>query len=286
MGAAVVWIKVRAVLLLALLPALAGAQTPREIVERAIAVNEQNQRLARNYAYLERQERRTLDGSGVMKERVVETWDVTLLAGSLYRRLVGRNDKPLSPAEEKQEEEKLRKSIEERRGETPEQRERRIAESQRRRDERQRAPIQDLLDAFDFRLAGLETLDGREVWVIDGAPRAGFKGKSTVGRALFPKLKCRFWIDRNSYQAIKVDAETQDAVSLGLFLVRLAKGSRILIESERVNDEVWLPKHVAVTAAARVLLVKSARFDLRLDYSGYKKFQAESRVVATGASEQ
>jgi hypothetical protein len=71
-----------------------------------------------------------------------------------------------------------------------------------------------------------------------------------------------------------------------LFLVRLAKGSRILIELARVNDEVWLPKHVAVTAAARVLLVKSTRFDLRLDYSGYKKFQAESRVVATGVPER
>jgi hypothetical protein len=282
MGAAVVWNMVRPILLLALLPALAGAQTPREIVERAIALNEQNQRLARNYTYLERQESRTLDGSGRLKERVVENWDVTLLEGSQYRRLVGRDDKPLPPADEKREEEKLRKSIEQRRGETPEQRERRIEESQRRRDERQRAPIRDLLDAFDFRLAGMETLDGREAWVIDGSPRAGFKGKSTVARALFPKLKCRFWIDKSDYQAIKVDAETQDTVSLGLFLVRLSKGSRILIELARVNDEVWLPKHVAVTAAARVMLVKSKRYDLRFDYSGYRKFQAESRVVATG----
>jgi hypothetical protein len=285
MGAASVSISVRPFLLLALLPALAGAQTPREIIERSIALNEQNQRLARNYTYLERQERRTLDGSGAVKERVVETWDITMLEGSQYRRLVGRDDQPLPPADEKKEAAKLQKSLQERRGETPEQRERRIAESQRRQDERQRAPLRDLLDGFDFRLAGLESIDGHQAWVIDGTPRAGFKGKSAVARALFPKLKCRFWINQSDYQPIKVDAETLDTVSLGLFLLRLSKGTRILIEMARVNDEVWLPKHVAVTAAARVLLVKSSRFDYRFDYSGYKKFQAESRVLSTGLPE-
>ncbi len=255
-------------------------------MERAVSNNDKNQQLARNYTFLERQERRTLDGSGNVKERVVETWDITLLEGSPYRRLVAREDKPLSPADEKREEEKLRKSLQDRRNETPEQRQRRIAEWQRRQDERKRDPIiKDLLNAFDFRLAGEETLDGHEAWVIDGAPRRGFKGKSTVGRALFPKLKCRFWISKGDYQAIRIDAETQDTASLGLFLVRLSKGSRILIELARVNDEVWLPKRVAVTAAARIFLVKSTRLDLRYDYSEYKKFQAESRIVSTGDPE-
>ncbi len=72
---------------------------------------------------------------------------------------------------------------------------------------------------------------------------------------------------------------------MGLFLVRLSKGSRILIELARVNDEVWLPRRVAVTAAARMFLVKSTRLDLRYDYSEYKKFQAESRIVSTGDPE-
>ena len=261
-------------------------ETPKEIVARALSVNEKNQQLARNYTYLERQERRTLDGSGKVKQREVETWDVTLLEGSQYRRLVERDDKPLSAAEQQREEEKLKQSIQDRRGETAEQRERRVAESQRRQDERRREPLKEMLEAFDFRLAGEERLDGHDAWVIDASPRRGFKGKSTVARALFPKLKCRLWIDRSDYQAMKVDAETEDTVSLGMFLVRLSKGSRISIDLARVNDEVWLPKHVGVTAAARILLVKATRLDLRFDYSGYKKFQAESRVVSTGSPER
>jgi hypothetical protein len=284
--AAVILKAVRLLLFTAIFPALLLAQTPKEIVERAISVNDKNQQLARSYTYLERQERRTLDGSGRVKERVVQTWDITPLEGSQYRRLVARDDKPLSAAEQKSEEEKLQKSLQDRRNETAGQRERRIADSQRRQDEREREPIGDLLNAFDFRLVAEETLDGHDAWVIDGTPRRGFKGKSTVGRALFPKLRCRFWINKADYQAIKVDAETQDTASLGVFLVRLSKGSHIVIEMARVNDEVWLPKRVAVTAAARILLVKSMRFDLRFDYSDYKKFQAESRVVETGSPER
>ncbi len=45
---------------------------------------------------------------------------MTLLEGSPYRRLVARNDQPLSPKEQKKEEDKLRRSIEERRKETAE----------------------------------------------------------------------------------------------------------------------------------------------------------------------
>lgn len=276
----------RRILLFAVLPALALAQTPKEILERAAQVNDKNQELARSYTYLERQERRNLDGSDNVKDRMSQTWDVTPLEGSQYRRLVARDDKPLPADEEKKEQEKLRKSIEERRKETPEQRERRIAESQRRQDERGRDPMKELVEAFDLRVGGEEKLDGRDVWVIDASPHSGFKGKSVLTRALFPKMKCRFWIGKSDYQATKVDCETLDTVSLGMFVLRLSKGSRFTIELARVNDEVWLPKRVDVSIGAHVLLVKSARFDIRLDYSDYKKFQAESRVVSTGSAER
>ena len=59
-----------------------------------------------------------------VKNRSVVTYDVTLLEGSPYRRLVARNDQPLPPEEEKKEEEKLRRSIEERSKETPEEKKR------------------------------------------------------------------------------------------------------------------------------------------------------------------
>jgi hypothetical protein len=196
--------------------------------------------------------------------------------------VVARDDKPLPPAEQKKEEERLRKSIEDRRKETEEQRQRRIAAAQKRRDERRLTSLKELPEAFDFSLAGEEAIDGHDAWIVDATPRRGFKGATTLSRAMFPKVHFRFWIEKADYHPVKLEIDALDTISLGLFLVRLSKGSRVTIEFARVNNEVWLPKRMAMTAAVRLVLVKGLRIDSQIDYSAYKKFQAESRILSTG----
>src|ERR1039457_345332 len=100
---------VRLFAIAACIPAILAAQDAKEIVRSAVQVNDRNEEISRNYTYLERQDLRVLDGSGRVKDRKIQTWDITLLEGSPYRRLVARDDKPLPPAEQKKEEEKLRK---------------------------------------------------------------------------------------------------------------------------------------------------------------------------------
>ena len=260
------------------LPAILAAQDAREIVRRGVEIDRKNLEIARNYTYLERDETRELDGSGKVKSTKIQTWDVTLLEGSRYRRLVARNDQPLSPKEQKKEEDRLRTSIEERRKETEEQRQRRIADSERKR-ERQHEPAKEVPDAFDFRLIGEEALASGEAYVIDATPKPDYKPK-LASAAYFPKVKARLWIDKNDYQWVKVEAETLDTVSLGGFLIRLAKGGRLTLEQTRVNQEVWLPKSVTVRLSARLALVKGIHAELIMTFSNYKKFQVDSRVVS------
>jgi hypothetical protein len=269
---------VRFFALIVCLPAILGAQDPREIVRRSVEIDRQNLEIARNYTYLERREDRELDGSGKVKNTEVQTSDVTLLEGSSYRRLVARNDRPLSSREQQREEDKLRKSIEERRAETAEQRARRIADWERRR-QRQRDPLKELPDAFDFRLAGEEALASGEVYVIDAMPKPGYKPQ-TPSAAYFPKVKARLWIDKDDYHWAKVELETLDTISFGGFLVRLAKGTRLIVEQAHVNQEVWLLKGVTLRASARIALIKSVHEELILTFTDYKKFQVDSRVVS------
>jgi len=99
------------------LPALLAAQDAGEIIRRALVEDTAAAAVARNYTYLEHQEVRTVDG-GKVKVRETNTYDVTLLEGSPYRRLVAHNDQPLSPKEQSKEEERLRQSIADRRRET------------------------------------------------------------------------------------------------------------------------------------------------------------------------
>jgi hypothetical protein len=263
----------------ACLPAILAAQDPREIVRRGVEIDKKNVEIARNYTYLVRQEERKLDGSGNVKSTDIQTWDVTMLEGSFYQRLVARNDQPLSPAEQKKEEDRLRQIADRRRKETEEQRQRRIANSERSR-ERQHAPLKEVPDAFDFRLVGEETLPSGEVYVIDATPKPGYKPKLPAA-AFFPKLKGRLWIDKHDYHWAKVEMETLDTISFAGFLVRLAKGSHMIIEQERVNQEVWLNKRVTIRASARLALVKSLHEELIITFSGYRKFQVDSRVLST-----
>ena len=270
----------KAILLVGLLGPALVAEDAREIVRRAVELDSANARLARNYTFLQRQDVRDLDGAGRVKTEKLETWDITLLEGSPYRRLVARNDQPISAEEQQREEEKLRRSIDERRQETPAQRESRLEEWAKRQ-ERQREPVRELPDAFDFTLTGEELLDGRLVYVIVATPKPGYKPKSTFS-GFFPKVKLRLWIDKRDYQGARIEMEVLDTVSLGGFLLRVSKGTRLLIEQNRVNDEVWLPKKVVLHASARLLLVKGLYRDIDVTFSDYKKFQVESRVVAAG----
>lgn len=273
---------VRLLPLAACLPVLLAAQDPKEIIRRAMALDQRNAEAALNYTFLQRTDMRQLDGSGKVKEQKIQTWDVTLLEGSPYKRLVARNDQPLSPEEQKWEQEKLRKSNEDRRKETEEQRQKRVADW-RRKQQRQREDIREFPDAFDFRLAGEERLNGFDVWVIDATPHPGFRAGASNARALFPNVKGRFWVAKDSYGWVKADVEAIDTISLGVFLVRVSKGSRVVLEQTRVNGEVWLPKKWIIKASARIFLVRNIRVDAQYDFSEYKKFQADSRIV-TGAA--
>ena len=265
---------------LSLFPALLAAQDAREIVQRSVELDHKNLEAARNYTYLERQLEKQFDGSGKVKQQNLRTFDVTLADGSPYRRLVARNDQPLSADEQKHEQEKLEQNIEVRRKETKEQRERRIVEWERRRN-RQREPLKEVVDAFDFRISGTEALNGGEAWVIDATPHPGYKPKSSAG-AMLPKIKARFWIDQRDYQWIRMEAETLDTVTFGGVLIRIAKGAHIVMEQTRVNNEVWLPKRIALEGSARLFLVKGLHTQLDFTYSQYRKFQTDSRVVSTG----
>lgn len=259
------------------LPSLLAAQNAAEIVRRALAEDTASEAIARNYTYLEKQELRTRDGN-TMKVRDSNTYDVTLLEGSPYRRLISHNGRPLSAADERKEQEKLRQSIEGRKHETEAQRQQRIADWHRK-EEKQHEPLHEIPEAFNLRFDPDETIEGHPVYVIEGTPKPGYKPKTKTAFFL-PKVKGRFWITKDGFQAVKIEFVTLDTISWGGIVARVSKGTRVTVELTRVNNEVWLPKRILVAGSARVLLVKGYTGELDLSYSGFKKFTVESRVVS------
>jgi hypothetical protein len=223
---------------------------------------------------------RQFDGSGKPKSQIDRTWDVTFQDGSPYRRLVARNGVALTAQEQQAEDEKMQWNIAERRKETKEQRDKRIAEWRKRLD-RQREPLNEVPDAFDFRITREEPMQGAGTWVIDGTPKPSFKPKSTSA-SILQKMKARIWISKRDYHWIKLEAETLDTFTYGAFLLRIGKGAHITMEQARVSGDVWLPTRIALAGSARILLVKGVHAQLDIMYSDYKKFDVDSRAVSTG----
>jgi hypothetical protein len=266
---------------IALISAMAAAvEQPdaREMVRRSVAASDENWKIARNYTFLQRTEERHVDPAGEVKSKEVKTYDVTLLDGSPYFRLLERDDRPLPAVEEKKEREKLEKSIAERMKETPAERRRRIEDYDKRR-ERQREVMREVAEAFDFRNIGQDTLDGREVWIVEATPRAGYQPRGRDAKVL-PHVRGKVWIDQRSFHWVKLEAEVIHPVTWGLFLVRLEPGARIRFDETRVNDEVWLPRHIWVAASARIGVFKKLRVQEDTTYKNFRKFQTDSRMVS------
>lgn len=250
----------------------------REIVERATEAGDQNDRIARNYTFHERREERTYRGNGELSSSKSETWDVTLLEGSEYRRLIARNDQPLSPKQQASEQKKLEKSIEKMRRETESERAKRLRKIEAEREDEQRLR-EEVSRCFEFRLAGEEEIGGVASYVVDAEP--GPDCKPTLRQAkVLPKVRGRLWIAKRDFGWVKAEVETIDRISFGWFLFRLDKGSRMEFSQRFVNNEVWLVDNWGVRFRARLGLVKGYNAEVLGTYSNFRKFSADSRVVS------
>jgi len=252
-----------------LLAGAAPAQTPREIVQRAVSLDHNNATRIRDFTYRQRQLERQYDASGRVKQISVKTWEISFLEGSPYRKLVARDDKPLSPEEQKFEQERMRYTAEQRRKESKADHDKRAAEWEKRL-RKQREPVMEIPDAFDFTLAGAENVDGADAYVIDARPKPGYRPKSSSASYL-TKMKARFWIAKKDYQWLKMEAQALDTITFGAILVRLAKGSNLEMEQARVEDTICLPAKFVVHASARVALFKVYHADLEYSLSDFRR---------------
>jgi hypothetical protein len=245
----------------------------RQVAEKDV----ENDKRQRDYTYVERVEQHKLNGKGDITSTDTRTYDVMQIFNEQCRRLTAKNDQPLSAKDAAKEEEKIQKLIDKRKNESDAQREKRLKEEEKDREET-RQFVKEIADAYNFTMVGVESLDGRETLVIDGEPRPGFEPKRKEARIL-PKFRFRLWIDRSEKQWVKLDAQCIDTVSFGLFLARIHKGSRIVIDTTRINDEVWLPRHVAVHVDVRLALLKNFNVEQEITYRDYKKFHTASKIV-------
>ena len=247
---------------------------PAALIQRAAEHDEANDKKAHDYTYVERE-----DDTGELEEKGVHahTYEVTYLYGREFRRLVAKDDKPLSEADAAKEEERIQKRIAKIQSESEKTKEEREKETAKRREEGRKF-VEEISQAYTLTALPPEQLQGRSVCVINLEPRPGYKPHVKEAKFL-SKLRGRVWIDPAEEQWVKLQAEVIDTISFGLFLARLNKGGSFTMEQTRINDEVWLPKQMQVQLVARIGLVKKYDFAETTTYSNYRKFRTDSRIL-------
>jgi len=256
----------------------------RDLLRRAEEKDLENDKRLRDYTYIEREERHKLNGRGgepaEAKKIDSRTWEILEIYGEPVARLTAKDDKTLSTNEAKKEDDKIQKIIDKRKNESEDDRRKRLEKEEKGREEARKFVLE-IADAFNFRLLGSEALDGRDAWVLQGEPRPGYEPKSRDAR-MISKFKGRVWIDKTDAQWVKLDITAIDTISFGFVLARVHKGTHILFEQIRVNDEVWLPKQVEIHLDARVALFKAYDEDIELTFHDYKKFRADTKMTVVG----
>jgi hypothetical protein len=246
-------------------PDRSRAPGARQIMEASIAATQRDWKARLHYTYIERDENRRRDLAGRVKSEDVEVSKMILVNGVPFEQLVERNGQPPSAEQER----KQKRELDKLKRETPEQR----AERLRKQQEENTSIVKEVPKAFDFQVVGEEAVNGRPAYVLQATPHPGYHAQGKYGN-MFSKVAGKLWVDKQDLGWIKVDGRVIQPFSMGLFLVRLLRGSHITMEQTRVDDGIWMPERIEVRAAARIFFVKSLVIDRVLTYSEYRLPQA------------
>ena len=239
-------------------------------------------KLKENYAGSESEEETEFEGNGKVKKHEVNEYTFFYLNGNEITTLVKKDGKPLGDAEQKKENEKTQKRIEEnqKRAAKKEAKEEKAKEEGKDKEgddkEGDEPGIEVFLRACQFVNPRRERFRGQDVLVFDFEPNPEFKPHKLVEK-LAQKLAGVVWVDEKAHDVARLEAYfTGDMKLAGGLLANLQKGTSFVYEQGFVNNEVWLPTYMEAHIGVRFLLVKGIKASVVTHYSDYKKFNVET----------
>ena len=213
----------------------------KTIIERSVAANDKDFEAAPQFDFKEKDR----------ESNVTKAFQVTMIDGSPYRRLLATEGKALSKAQAADEWKKEEQVAAERRAQTPEQRNKRIADYARER-KRDHIMMSQLSKGFDFKIVGARTVAKRSVWVLSATPKPGYQPPNMESQVLIG-MRGEMWIDQQTYEWVKVTAQVIRRVSIEGFLAEVEPGTRFEIEKTPVAAGIWQIAHFSMQSHAKVL---------------------------------
>src|SRR6266513_4213844 len=234
-------------------------------------------KLKENYTGTRAEEETEFESNGKVKKREVTEYTFFYLNGEEVSTVVKKDGKALSDAEQKKENEKTQKRIEElQKRKTKKEAKEEKAKEEGKSEEKDEPGIEIFLRACQFVNPRRERFRGQDVLVFDFEPNPEFKAHKLVEKVV-QKLAGVVWIDEKAHDVARLEAYfVGDMRFAGGLLANLEKGTSFVMEQAYVNNEVWLPTYEEARVGVRVLLVKGIKVNAVTRYSDYNRFNVES----------
>ena len=247
---------------------MAAADT-NEIVRRATAGLAADWAADPAYSSVERDE--TQNGKDVTSK----TFQVLMIDGSDYRLPLAENDQPLTPDRRKEELVKLKSEVQRRQNESSADRQERIDEWKKRRDEDGELLL-DFNSALTFQYLREEVKDGHAAYVLAGTPRKGLK-PTTRSEKVLAGIRGTAWVEKDQMHPMRVECLVVTSVPVFGPLAHVLPGTRIEIEMTPVSESTWLIDEVSMELKVSKLgLFKSTQ----MTRSTYRQYRPNSEVLA------
>jgi hypothetical protein len=236
---------------------------PSEVTQRMI---ERSQKVAQvdqgpQYTYQKRSLLQRLDAVGTPLKSEEKLYQVTLIGGFPFRRLVRIQGRELSSEELRIEDEKEAKF-----------RQRFMSVDPKKLVARKEGVVTpELLDRYQFVVEKRVVLSNRATLVLTFKPKEGNLPSSAIEDKLLNRMTGRLWIDEGDADTARLEVSLAEPIFLGWFgLLGSLTQCDMTLERQRMPDGAWIDTKQALLIQYRKLTA-TMRFRTTETSSGFKK---------------
>lgn len=240
------------------------------------------ERLNHLYAYTERRTDVHTNPFGQLGTGGTSLFDVypSAIRQLTYRRLVARDEMPISAAELAEQDGQYRARVVEVRRQMPggaADERRRLEEEDARSRARGQRSIDDVVNALKFSLERRTTYNGVPAIVITFTPKPTARPTTRQGR-IAQKFAGTAWVAEETAEVMRLEAKSTDDISFGLGLVaRLSEGTTATLTRRPVGGGLWMPTRLTLTGRGRAaLFLRRLAVDFVVEWFAYRRLPDDS----------
>jgi len=226
-------------------------ESATELVERSVEAARANRQRMAMYLFREDVRQKQFNASGDLTGERTLTYDVLMLEGRPYHRRVAIDGRPLAPADEAMERERMDQVAAERRrnpsARSPTDRTRRVV------------PYDQLTRLLKTRVDGEISLNRRPCSLVIAAPKRSAKARTPDEKRLAGS-RVSIWIDKATLHRVRMEVQSRHDEST-------------VFDYARQDGDIWLIRRIAARQHQGKTVLETEQI-----YSNYRRFSAESEA--------